>query len=165
MWLKPWHTGTHLKVLNGNYPMTQTWQGLGGFQRSVQLCALDDSSLSIGRVKREIRVCGMWFKNGRSLTRSVGCDLSYAELELQSGVRYVMYKTTCCACHGGNVIAWFCIQGSPIEMLLNRKPRPDQGLSQDIETGQAQNMCGSPQILGMVLACRASGCLFGHPNP
>ena len=35
-------------ILRGWIP---TWQGLDGFQKSLHLCALDESSLSIGRVK------------------------------------------------------------------------------------------------------------------
>ena len=33
-------------------PWIPTWQGLDGFQRLLRPCALDESSLSIGRVKR-----------------------------------------------------------------------------------------------------------------
>ena len=45
-WLKPWHIGAHLIVLW----WLPTWQGLYGFQKSLRLCALGESSLSIGRL-------------------------------------------------------------------------------------------------------------------
>ena len=49
--LKPWHMGTHLRVLSESYPMKPTCQGLDGFQKkSLHPCSLDESSLSIGRV-------------------------------------------------------------------------------------------------------------------
>ena len=35
--------------------MTQLLQGLDGFQKSLHSCALDESSLSIGRVKKSLR--------------------------------------------------------------------------------------------------------------
>ena len=49
-WLKPWHMGIHLKVRNGAIQRIPTWQGLKHFQKSLQHCALDKDSLSIGRV-------------------------------------------------------------------------------------------------------------------
>ena len=43
--------GTHLRVLNESYPMSiPTCQGLDDFEKSLLPCALDKSSLSIGRV-------------------------------------------------------------------------------------------------------------------
>ena len=51
-WLKPWHMGTHLRVLNESYPMNTNMTGFRWFsQKSLSLCALDENSLSIGRVK------------------------------------------------------------------------------------------------------------------
>ena len=51
-WLKPWHLGTHLRVLRQRaIKWTPTWQGLGGFQKSLHMYALGESSLSIERVK------------------------------------------------------------------------------------------------------------------
>ena len=49
--LKPWHTGTHLRVLSESYPMNTNMTGFRWFS-SLHPCALDKSSLSIGRVKR-----------------------------------------------------------------------------------------------------------------
>ena len=45
--LKPWHLGTHLRVLSESYPMNtnMTW-----FSKTFHPCALGESSLSIGRV-------------------------------------------------------------------------------------------------------------------
>ena len=40
--------GTHLRVLNESFPMNTNMTGFRGFFHS---CALDESSLSIGRVK------------------------------------------------------------------------------------------------------------------
>ena len=37
-----------------------TWQGLGGFQKSLRSCALDGSSLSIGRVKKRASTTELW---------------------------------------------------------------------------------------------------------
>ena len=48
--LKPWHMGTHLRVLSKSYPMNTNMTGLDGFQKSLPTCALDESSLSIRRV-------------------------------------------------------------------------------------------------------------------
>ena len=55
--LKPWQTGTHLRVICKSYPMntnSPTWQGLDGFQKSLYPCALDESSLSTGRVNDDV---------------------------------------------------------------------------------------------------------------
>ena len=49
-WTKPLQMGTHLRVLIKSYPMNTNKQGLDGFQKSLRPCALDESSLSIGRV-------------------------------------------------------------------------------------------------------------------
>ena len=50
--MKPWHIGTHLIVLNERYPMnTKMISGLDGFQKSLRLCALGKSNLSIGGIK------------------------------------------------------------------------------------------------------------------
>ena len=43
--------GTHLKLLNESYPMNTNMRGLDVFQKYLCSCALDESSLSIGRVK------------------------------------------------------------------------------------------------------------------
>ena len=51
-WLKPWHMVTHLTALSESFEMT--WQGLHVFQKSLCHCALDEISLSIGRVKMMI---------------------------------------------------------------------------------------------------------------
>ena len=50
-WLKPWHMGTQLTVLSVSFPMNTNMTGLDGFQNSWFHCALDESSLSSGRVK------------------------------------------------------------------------------------------------------------------
>ena len=51
-WLKPWHMGTHLGVLSESYPMNTNMSGyIVDFQQSLHPCTLDESSLSIGRVK------------------------------------------------------------------------------------------------------------------
>ena len=49
-WLKPWHMGTHLRVRAIQW--IPTWQGLNAFQKSLHPCPLEESSLSIERVKR-----------------------------------------------------------------------------------------------------------------
>ena len=49
--------GTHLKVLSESYPMnTNTTEFKGFSQKSLHHCALDESSLSIGRVKENRQV-------------------------------------------------------------------------------------------------------------
>ena len=48
-WLKPWHIGTHLRVLSEIYPINTNRTGFRWF--SLRPCALDKSRLSIGRVK------------------------------------------------------------------------------------------------------------------
>ena len=47
---KPWQMATHLRVLNESYPMSTNMTD--GFQKYLRSCALDESSLSIGRVKQ-----------------------------------------------------------------------------------------------------------------
>ena len=46
--------GTHLRVFS--YSMITNVQGLDGYQKSLCPCALDESSLSIGKVHRLTRV-------------------------------------------------------------------------------------------------------------
>ena len=48
--LKPWHMGTHLRVLKECYPMITNITGLRWFSRIVGSLFLDKSSLSNGRV-------------------------------------------------------------------------------------------------------------------
>ena len=43
--------GTHLRVLSASYPMNTNMTGFRWFQKYLHPCALDKSSLSIGRVK------------------------------------------------------------------------------------------------------------------
>ena len=43
--------GTHLRVLGESYPMYTNMTGFGWFSKILCPCALDESSLSIGRVK------------------------------------------------------------------------------------------------------------------
>ena len=50
---KPWHMGTHLRVLSESYLMNTNMTGLDGFQRSLHPCALDEISLSIIRSKND----------------------------------------------------------------------------------------------------------------
>ena len=49
-WLKPWLMGTHMRVLSESYPMNTNMTSLDGLLKSLHPCALDESSLSIGRV-------------------------------------------------------------------------------------------------------------------
>ena len=50
-WLKPWHIGTHLRVIGESYPINTNMTGLRiAFQIFLHNCAWDKSSLSIGRV-------------------------------------------------------------------------------------------------------------------
>ena len=48
---KPWHMGTHLIVLSESFSMHTNMTGLDGYLKSLHPCTLDESSLSIGRVK------------------------------------------------------------------------------------------------------------------
>ena len=48
--LKPWHMGTHPRVLSESFPMITNMAVLDGFQKSLRFCALDESNHSIGRV-------------------------------------------------------------------------------------------------------------------
>ena len=60
--MKPWHMGTHQRVLSKSFPMnTNMTRFRGGFRKSLHPCALDKNSLSSGRVKSVplmIRGCG-----------------------------------------------------------------------------------------------------------
>ena len=45
------HSSDHLGVFSESYLMNTNMTGLNVFQRSLHPCGLDESSLSIGRVK------------------------------------------------------------------------------------------------------------------
>ena len=50
-WLKPWHMWSHLRVLSKSYLLNKNIIGFKWFsKKSLCLCTLDKSSLSIGRV-------------------------------------------------------------------------------------------------------------------
>ena len=66
-WLKPWHMGTHLRVLSESYPIEPKWQGLDVFQNCLHPWASSESSLSIGRVKVPIHDAHMWVQTHRSM--------------------------------------------------------------------------------------------------
>ena len=53
--LKPWHIGTHLRVLGQGYPMNTN---MAEFRRFRKICTFvcDESSLSIGRVMQANRL-------------------------------------------------------------------------------------------------------------
>ena len=48
--LKPLHMGSHLRVLSDSYPMNTNMTGFQRFSKISGPCALDESSLSMGRV-------------------------------------------------------------------------------------------------------------------
>ena len=53
--LKHWYNATHLRVLSQRaFKWIPTWQGLDGYQQALHACPLEESSLSIGRVKCSI---------------------------------------------------------------------------------------------------------------
>ena len=58
-WLKPWQMGTHLRVLSESFLMITNMAWFRGFSKYLRLCALDESSLSIGRVKGS----QLWFSS------------------------------------------------------------------------------------------------------
>ena len=67
-----WNAGTLVLIWEYSVKVIQwipTWQGLGGFQKSLHTCALDQSSLSIGRVKQ--MVVGKVVRNRCSHIRGV----------------------------------------------------------------------------------------------
>ena len=77
-WLKPWHVGTHLRVLSESYPMNTNVTGFRWFSKILLPCALDESSLSIGRVtSNESSYCaddvkiGIWYKSFRTSQNTV----------------------------------------------------------------------------------------------
>ena len=51
-WMKPWHMGTHLKVLSNSYPINTKLTGFRVFLKNLHLCSLDESSPSIRMVKK-----------------------------------------------------------------------------------------------------------------
>ena len=55
-WPKPWHMGTHLRVLDESFSMNINMTGIQWFSKILASCALDESSLSSGRVKKAIKV-------------------------------------------------------------------------------------------------------------
>ena len=51
-WLKPWQMGTHMRVLSERFTMNTNKTGFRSFfHKSLHPCALDESHLSIKRVK------------------------------------------------------------------------------------------------------------------
>ena len=56
---KPWHMGTHLRVLNESFPMNTKMTGFRWFSKTLHPCALDENNLSIGRVKVNISISGV----------------------------------------------------------------------------------------------------------
>ena len=50
-WLKPWQMGTHWKYSSRALQWIPTWQGSDVFRKFLHHCALDECSLSIGRVR------------------------------------------------------------------------------------------------------------------
>ena len=52
--LKPWQMVTDLRVLIKSFHMNTNLTGFGWFSRSLQSCALNESSLTIGRVKAQM---------------------------------------------------------------------------------------------------------------
>ena len=54
---KPWHMGTHLRVLSESYQMNTNMTGFRWvFEKSLPACTMDKSSLSIGRVKNNFKL-------------------------------------------------------------------------------------------------------------
>ena len=51
--MKPWQMGTHWRVLSESYPMNTNMTGFRWFIKIFVFLCLDESSLSIGRVKDE----------------------------------------------------------------------------------------------------------------
>ena len=49
--LRPWHMGTYLRVLSESFQMNTNMTGFKWFQKALHPFALDESSLSMGRVK------------------------------------------------------------------------------------------------------------------
>ena len=58
-WLKPWHMGTHQRVLSESYPMNTNMIGLSCFPKDFASLCLDESSLGIGRVKEGLERMGL----------------------------------------------------------------------------------------------------------
>ena len=51
--LNPWQMGTHFTVLSESYPMNTNMTGFRWFSKILNPCALDESSLFIGRVNSQ----------------------------------------------------------------------------------------------------------------
>ena len=49
--LKPWHMGTHLRVLSESFPMNTNMTEFRRFSKPFAIFAMDESNLSIVRVK------------------------------------------------------------------------------------------------------------------
>ena len=43
---KPWHMGTHLRVLSESHPVNTIMAGFRGFSKFLRPCAFDESSLN-----------------------------------------------------------------------------------------------------------------------
>ena len=50
--MNAWYKGTHVRVLSESYPINTNMTGLRWLSKNVRTFALDESGLSIGRVKR-----------------------------------------------------------------------------------------------------------------
>ena len=56
-WLKPWHMGTHMRVLNESYPMNPHWKGwirTEAFVRGSQNCRSGENWTGNILVKRDL---------------------------------------------------------------------------------------------------------------
>ena len=58
--LKPWRMGTHLGVLSESYLMSTNMTGFRCSSKALRPSALDDSSLSIGRVRGRKGLTDLW---------------------------------------------------------------------------------------------------------
>ena len=76
--------GTHLRVLSETYAIDTKMNGLDDFQKYVHSCALDESSLSIGRVKGGIfkQIIESLYSNGTDRTLLKAIIHTYMELDV-----------------------------------------------------------------------------------
>ena len=91
--LKPWHMGTHLRVLGEGDPMNNKLTGFRWLSNILHPCALDESSLSIGRVNTmagmlniECPCYSLLERLLNKLLRRLPCQCSKSALQDFSGV-------------------------------------------------------------------------------
>ena len=106
-WLKPWHMGTHMRVLSEGFLMNTNLTGFWCFQISLHPCALDEISLCVYNELVQWEVLVGSYMTNHSLILSVCIDFAQItpmrfkglERNLAEAIRSAM-----CSTNGNNLL-------------------------------------------------------------